>query len=129
MKRSAGPKRRVAASMMRARQTRGRIWIESAGRAVFTDAAADLIEQIGACGSLSEAARRLGFSYRRAWMLLDRTNRAWPRKLVVSTTGGRRGGGASVTELGTFVLRTYRDLQLQLEHLLDTAGDPFAAGV
>jgi molybdate transport system regulatory protein len=110
-------------------QTRGRIWIESNGRPVLTDAAADLIEQIAACGSLSQAARQLGFSYRRAWMLLDKTNRAWPRKLVISSTGGRRGGGAAVTEFGVFVLRCYRDLQLQVEHLLDAAGDPFAAGV
>jgi molybdate transport repressor ModE-like protein len=48
---------------------------------------------------------------------------------VVSSTGGRRGGGAKVTDLGVFVLRGYRDLQLQVEHLLDTAGDPFAAGL
>jgi hypothetical protein len=31
-----------------------------------------------------------------------------------------------LTELGRHVLRTYRDLQLQLEHLLDAAGDPFS---
>ena len=129
MKGPSKGKRGGAARGAQIRQTRGRIWIEVGGRSVFTDAAADLIEQIGVCGSLSEAARRLGFSYRRAWMLLDRTNRGWPRKLVVSTTGGRRGGGAKVTELGSFVLRTYRDLQLQLEHLLDTAGDPFATGM
>jgi molybdate transport system regulatory protein len=121
--------KRGAATVLPGRQTRGRIWIEAGGRPVLTDAAADLIEQIGVCGSLSEAARRLGFSYRRAWMLLDRTNRAWPRKLVETSTGGRRGGGATVTELGAFVLRTYRDLQLQVEHLLDTVGDPFAPGI
>jgi len=77
------------------------------------------------CGSLSEAARRLHFSYRRAWMLLESMNRRWPQPLVKTTTGGYRGGGAKITALGQHVLRTYRDLQLQLEHLLETAGDPF----
>src|SRR5579862_8479898 len=104
---------------------RGRIWVEIQGKPALTDAGADLLEQIAVCGSLSEAARRLRFSYRRAWMLLDSMNRRWPEPLVITATGGRKGGGATLTDLGRHVLRTYRDLQLQLEHLLDTAGDPF----
>ena len=54
---------------------------------------ADLLEQIEACGSLSEAARRLHFAYRRAWLLLDAMNRAWPKPVVITATGGQRGGG------------------------------------
>jgi molybdate transport system regulatory protein len=104
---------------------RGRIWVEIDAKAAMTDSGADLLEQIAVCGSLSEAARRLHFSYRRAWMLLDGMNRRWPKPLVVTATGGHRGGGAKLTELGTHVLGAYRDLQVQVEHLLDAAGDPF----
>ena len=56
-------------------------------------------------GSLSEAARRLHFSYRRAWMLVDAMNRRWPAPLVTLATGGKRGGGARLTDLGRRVLR------------------------
>lgn len=108
-----------------ARLLKGKVWVDVAGKLAINDAAADLLDQIEVCGSLSEAARRLGFSYRRAWMLLDVVNRQWPDPLVVTATGGRRGGGARLTETGRHVLRTYRDLQLQLEHLLNAAGDPF----
>jgi molybdate transport system regulatory protein len=104
---------------------RGRIWVEIDSKVAITDAGADLLEQIAVCGSLSEAARRLHFSYRRAWMLLDGMNQRWPTPLVKTATGGHRGGGAKLTELGTHVLGAYRDLQVQLEHLLDSAGDPF----
>jgi molybdate transport system regulatory protein len=104
---------------------RGRVWVEIGGKPAMTDAGADLLEQIGVCGSLSEAARRLRFSYRRAWLLLDGMNRRWPRPLVTTATGGQRGGGARLTELGRQVLATYRDLQVQLEHHLGAAGDPF----
>jgi molybdate transport repressor ModE-like protein len=52
-------------------------------------------------------------------------NHRWPAPLVKTTTGGKRGGGAALTELGQRVLGAYRDLQLQVEHLLDSAGDPF----
>src|SRR5580765_1378317 len=107
---------------------RGRVWVEIDGQSAMTEAGADLLDQIDACGSLSEAARRLRFSYRRAWMLLDSMNKRWQGPLVITATGGKRGGGAKLTELGRHVLRTYRDLQLQLEHLLDTAGDPFEPG-
>jgi molybdate transport system regulatory protein len=104
---------------------RGRIWVEIDNKSAITDSGADLLEQIAVCGSLSEAARRLHFSYRRAWMLLDGMNKRWPSPLVITAIGGRRGGGATLTERGQQVLRTYRDLQLQLEHLLDSAGEPF----
>ena len=108
------------------RTLRGQVWVETGGRPAITEAGADLLEQIDACGSLSQAARRLRFSYRRAWMLLDAMNKHWPRPLVTTSTGGLRGGGARLTDLGHHVLRSYRDLQLRLEHLLDSAGDPFA---
>lgn len=104
---------------------RGRVSVELNGRAALTEAGADLLEQIEAVGSLSEAARRLGFSYRRAWMLLDAMNRRWPRPLVLTRTGGQRGGGAALTEWGRSVLRAYRDLQAQLDHFLTIELDAF----
>jgi len=100
-------------------QLRGKLWVQISGLPAFTEAGADLLEQIEIHGSLSEAARRLRFSYRRAWMLIDAMNRLWPRPLVNTTVGGKRGGGTKITELGRQVLAAYRDMQIQLEHLLD----------
>ena len=105
---------------------RGRVWVEIGALAAMTEAGADLLEQIAACGSLSEAARRLRFSYRRAWMLVNAMNKRWPSPLVTTATGGKRGGGTRITERGELALRSYRELQLQLEHLLDGASDSFA---
>ena len=104
---------------------RGRVWVEIGEAKAITEAGADLLEQIDACGSLSEAARQLRFAYRRAWMLIDAMNSAWPQPLVLTATGGKHGGGARLTDFGRHVLRTYRGLQLQLEHFLDSAGNPF----
>ncbi|MGA2233200.1 MAG: ModE family transcriptional regulator [Tepidisphaeraceae bacterium] len=108
---------------------RGKVWVEIGKSAALTEAGADLLEQIAACGSLSEAARRLHYSYRRAWLLIDAMNRHWPKPLVTTAVGGERGGGTRITELGSVALRSYRDLQLQLEHLLDAASEPFAKSV
>ena len=84
---------------------------------------ADLLDQIIASGSLSEAARRLHFSYRRAWLLLELMNRMWPGPLVITTVGGHHGGGAKITELGQNVLRAYRDAQRTYFELLSAARD------
>jgi molybdate transport system regulatory protein len=108
---------------------RGRLWVERAGGIALTEAGADLLEQIAATGSLSEAARRLRFSYRRAWVLVDTMNRRWPGALVTTAVGGKRGGGATLTPRGHAALSAYRDLQVQLEALLDHAADGFHRAV
>ncbi len=102
----------------------GRLWLQRRGRVALTDAGADLLQQIDALGSLSKAAKRLHFSYRRAWMLIDAMNRRWPAPLVKTAIGGTRGGGATLTPLGRAVLASYRDLQVELEALLDRATPP-----
>jgi molybdate transport system regulatory protein len=121
-RRPSSPLQRPAAPKLRAR-----LWIDVAGKPAMTDATADLLEQIEACGSLSEAARRLHFSYRRAWMLLDAANRRWSGPLAITATGGKRGGGTRLTPMGIALIHSFRDVQIQLEHLLDHAGAMFNA--
>jgi len=70
-----------------------------------------LLEAIRKTGSISAAARRLGMSYRRAWLLADTMNRCFRAPLVDAAPGGPGGGGARVTELGEEVLRRYRAME------------------
>jgi len=105
---------------------RGRIWVDRGDQAALTDAGADLLDQVDACGSLSEAARRLRFSYRRAWMLVDAMTHRWPAPLVSTAVGGQRGGGTQLTEYGRRVLRSYREAQIEVEHALGRAQRRFA---
>jgi len=72
---------------------------------------ADLLEAISRSGSISAAARRLGMSYRRAWLLVDAVNRSFRRPLVARVTGGRGGGGARLTAQGEDALRLYRAIE------------------
>jgi len=71
---------------------------------------ADLLDAIVRHGSISAAARALGMSYRRAWLLVDTMNRCWAEPLVLTVTGGAPGSGASLSPLGTRVLGWYRAL-------------------
>ena len=76
---------------------------------------AELLQAIADTGSISAAARRMGMSYRRAWLLVDTMNRCFTSPLVTSTTGGAQGGGASLTPLGEAVCRAYAALQADLD--------------
>jgi len=71
----------------------------------------DLLEAIANSGSISAAAKTLGMSYRRAWLLVDTMNRSFAAPVVLAETGGSRGGGAQVTPLGLEVVRRYRRIE------------------
>ena len=79
-----------------------------------------LLEGIRTCGSLSEAARRMGISYRRAWLLLDSLNRSFDIPATVNSVGGRGGGGAEVTPFGMLLIERYREMERKLN---DAAGE------
>lgn len=78
---------------------------------------ADLLDAITAQGSISAAAKDMGMSYRRAWMLVDAMNRCWSGPLVEAVAGGGHERGARVTPLGEEVLRHYRTISAAAEHL------------
>lgn len=71
----------------------------------------ELLEAIGAAGSISGAARQLGMSYRRAWLLLEELNGSLRSPAVSTTTGGARGGGASLTDVGQAIIAHYRSIE------------------
>lgn len=70
-----------------------------------------LLEAIARSGSLSQAARELGMSYRRAWLLLDSLNSSFRQPVTEMMTGGKGGGGATLTPFGTSVIQAYRAVE------------------
>jgi molybdate transport system regulatory protein len=73
-----------------------------------------LLEAIKAHGSLSEAARSMGISYRRAWLLLDSLNQSFNLPATINNRGGRGGGGAEVTTFGNLLIERYREVERKL---------------
>jgi molybdate transport system regulatory protein len=72
-----------------------------------------LLEAIEETGSITSSAKKLGMSYRRAWLLVDETNRCLVRPAVATATGGERGGGTVLTPVGIELVRRYRALERQ----------------
>ena len=96
------------------RKTQPRLRILIGAATALGPGKVDLLEAIAETGSISAAARTMGMSYRRAWLLVDTMNRCFHGNLVTKATGGR-GGGTTVTPLGLDVLRRYRDMEAKAE--------------
>jgi len=72
---------------------------------------AALVEHIERSGSISSAARAMGMSYRRAWQLVEALNESFAEPVVVTAIGGKRGGGAKVTDFGLELVRRFRAME------------------
>ena len=70
-----------------------------------------LLEAIKSAGSISAAARQLGMSYRRAWLLVEEINQSLREPAVAAATGGKQGGGAALTPVGEEVITLYRAIE------------------
>lgn len=83
-----------------------------------------LLELVRELGSIAAAARSMGMSYRRAWLLIDQLNRCFSAPVVNTRKGGRAFGGAVLTPFGMEVVRCYRAME---RTALATLSDDLAA--
>ncbi|MCE1190544.1 MAG: LysR family transcriptional regulator [Acidovorax sp.] len=70
----------------------------------LTDKRIDILRQIGASGSISQAARAVGVSYKAAWQAVDTLTNLAGTPLVARAVGGAGGGGAQLTDAGRQLL-------------------------
>ncbi|MHA7598378.1 TOBE domain-containing protein [Alicycliphilus sp. T452] len=72
----------------------------------MADKRIDILRQIGQGGSISQAARAVGVSYKAAWQALDTLTNLAGVALVERVVGGVGGGGARLTPAGRQLLAT-----------------------
>ena len=86
-----------------------------------------LLEGIAASGSISAAARAMGMSYRRAWLLLDALNQSFEAPVVITSIGGKEGGGAQLSPLGETLVARFRAMERDAATSLAAHLDAFTA--
>lgn len=75
----------------------------------------ELLEAIQAHRSITAAAKALGMSYRRAWLLVDELNRSLKEPAVAAAAGGAGGGGTALTPMGLRILELYRGIEAKAQ--------------
>ncbi|WP_169737405.1 winged helix-turn-helix domain-containing protein [Desulfobulbus elongatus] len=90
----------ASGQMHKGLQIKGRLWIENEGRTYLSWGRIVLLERIGEHGSVSAAAKSMQMSFSHAWHLVEDMNALSPQPLVEKQAGGRRGGGAWLTDAG-----------------------------
>lgn len=86
----------------------------------------ELLESIEQHGSLKQAARALGMSYRFAWFLLNDLNRSFGEAPTTISIGGYRRGGVTLTPFGKEIIRCYRSAARAIEASLQSQLEPIA---
>jgi molybdate transport system regulatory protein len=88
-----------------------RFRIDFAGHSSVGPGKIHLLEAIRNSGSLSQGARNIGMSYRRAWLLVESLKQSFREPVTVASAGGKDGGGMQVTEFGDALIKNYRELE------------------
>ena len=85
----------------------------------FGPGIATLLEQVQEHKSLRAAAASMGMAYSKAWRIIRTAEEVFGCKLLNSTTGGRNGGGASLTPQAEQLLSAYNAYVADLQAYAD----------
>ena len=75
----------------------------------------ELLRTIGELRSISAAAKAMGLTYKRAWLLINTLSQGLREPVVETAKGGKGGGGAQLTEYGISLIRCYDALEARIE--------------
>lgn len=81
-------------------EIRSKVWLVKNGVTVIGEGRLAILEAIDSFGSLTEAAKKTGISYRRIRGAIREMESAIGRPLVRTARGGHHGGGAEITAEG-----------------------------
>lgn len=84
-----------------------------------SDKRLEVLRRVAQSGSISQAARDAGVSYKAAWQAIDTLTTLSGVELVQRTVGGAGGGGAQVTQEGLQLLTLADELALARRQVLD----------
>ncbi len=88
-------------------KVRCKFWFESERGYIFGEGAYEILKEVEKTGSINEAAKNLGMSYRHAWGKIKEIEENLGEKLVISTRGGKEGGKSVLTDVGKELLERF----------------------
>ena len=96
-----------------------------------TDRRIDILRRIADVGSISEAARSAGMSYKSAWQAVETLTNLAGTPIVEKVVGGANGGGTQLTATGRLILDLSDELARARRQVLEkyNAADATAPGL
>ncbi|TLV00291.1 winged helix-turn-helix domain-containing protein [Dyadobacter luticola] len=83
----------------------------------------ELLERIAETGSIVQAAKAMGMSYKKAWAMVDHMNTHGQKPYVITHKGGQQGGGTELTETAKNVIAAYKRLDARLQEVISTENE------
>jgi len=101
----------------------GALWLQREERNFLGSEQINLLEKIDELGSITKAAKAVGVSYKTAWDMVNLINNLAEKPLVDRLTGGKGGGGTTLTPEGKTVLKQYEVIREEHRKFLDSLTD------
>jgi len=98
------------------------LWLNKNRKAFLQSRRIDLLEKIDEHGSITQAAKAAGMSYKGAWDAVNSMNNLADKPLTVNMAGGRSGGGTFLTEEGRSLIQMFRMVEAEHSHALGNIG-------
>lgn len=105
------------------RKIDGRFWLTNNGEYFAGRGRIELLKHIKETGSISQAAKVMGMSYKAAWDSVDAMNKITGEVLVSRISGGRHGGGSKITDAGLEFIERYDKYTETFEKILSIIDD------
>lgn len=97
----------------------GSLWLEGNGTRFFGPGPVELLQRIEETGSINQAAKAMGMSYKKAWEMVSRLNEIVGSPLVITATGGEKGGGSTLSEEAKQLIEYYQSLRERFKKFME----------
>ncbi|WP_321883003.1 TOBE domain-containing protein [Paraburkholderia bannensis] len=105
----------------------GSVWFQAGPQVLGGSARIALLAAIRDTGSITGAAKAVGMSYKGAWDAIDAMNNLAGEPLVVRATGGKGGGGTTLTPRALRLIDTFAALEHEHRRFLERAAQAVGA--
>lgn len=106
----------------------GSIWMTTGGENLGGRGRIELLTKVVACGSITQAAKAMGMSYKAAWDAIDTMNNLAGEPLVARQVGGKGGGGTKLTRRGQQLVDNFHVIEQEHRRFIQQLGQQ-AAGL
>ena len=97
----------------------GKLWIECNGKKFFGPGPVELLTYIEQTGSINKAAKEMNMSYKQAWEIINVLNELAAHPLVITQSGGEKGGGSVITEEAKRLIDYHKQLRERFDAFLE----------